>query len=95
MQVTQFEVKTKSGLTVKGEYEGSVTSKKVIIFSHGFGVTRDSHGMFTEIGDKLVSDYLVIRFDYTIVNKGENWTKVFSYNIQAEMLQAIDRYPIY
>lgn len=89
MKVTQFEIQTEKGLTVKGEYEGNERTGKLIIFSHGFGVTRDSHGMFTEIGDELKSEYLVVKFDYTIVNKEENWTKVFPYSKQVEMLKAV------
>ena len=92
MKLTQFETQTDKGLTVKGEYEGNETAGRVIIFSHGFGVTRDSHGMFTEIGDELKNEYLVVKFDYTIVNKEENWTKVFPYSKQVEMLKAVYKY---
>lgn len=89
MKLTQFSIKIKNGITVNGEYEGNENSKKVVIFSHGFGVTRNSHGMFVEIGDLLKDNFIVVRFDYSIVNKEENWTKVYPYSIQVEMLKAV------
>jgi len=91
MKLQQFKL-LKNNITVKGEVEGNESSGNVVIFSHGFGVTRDSHGMFNEIGDNLKNSYLVVRFDYSIVNKKENWTKVFPYSIQAKMLQAVYDY---
>lgn len=45
--------------------------------------------MFTELGDLLKEKYLVVRFDYTIVNDEENWTKVYQYSIQKEMLRTV------
>ena len=94
MNLTQFEVKTTDGITVKGEYEGNEASKKVIIFSHGFGVARDSRGMFNELGDLLKEKYLVVRFDYTDINKDENWTKVYPFRIQENMLKAVYNFVI-
>ncbi|MBP9759003.1 hypothetical protein KBD45_04875 [Candidatus Dojkabacteria bacterium] len=88
-KLTQFSIKTKNGIVVNGEYEGNKNSNKVVIFSHGFGVTRNSHGMFVEIGNLLKEKFLVVRFDYSIVNKEENWTKVYPYSIQVEMLKAV------
>lgn len=92
MELTHFKIKTKSGLFVQGEYEGNLESSKLIIFSHGFGVTRDSHGMFNELGNMLNEKYLILRFDYNIVNKEENWTQALSYTCQAEMLNAVYEY---
>jgi hypothetical protein len=92
MKLQQFQLKTKTGTVVKGEYEGNEKSGKCIIFSHGFGVTRDSHGMFNELGDLLKQDFLVVRFDYALVNKKENYTKVFPLSVQAEMLQEVVKY---
>lgn len=92
MKLTQFEIKTDTGFVVKGEYEGNENSKKIIIFSHGFGVARDAHGMFNEIGDELKAKYIVVRFDYTIVNRKENWTQAFSFSKQVEMLKTVNAY---
>jgi hypothetical protein len=89
MILTQFAIKTQSGAVVKGEYEGNLQSGKVIIFSHGFGVARDSRGMFTQVGDSLKDKYIIVRFDYAIVNKKEGWQKVPSYSKQAEMLRIV------
>jgi len=91
MKLQQFKL-LKNNITVKGEVEGNEKSGKVIIFSHGFGVTRSSHGMFNEIGDVLKDKYIVVRFDYTIINKKENWTKAFPCSIQKKMLQAVYDY---
>lgn len=91
MKLQQFKL-LKNNITVKGEVEGNESSRKAIVFSHGFGVTRNSHGMFNELGNVLKDKYLVVRFDYSIVNKKENWTKVFPYSIQSKMLQAVHNY---
>ena len=92
MKLQQFKFKTDNGLLVAGEFEGNENSGKVILFSHGFGVTRNSRGMFTEIGNQLKDAYLIVRFDYNIVNHQENWTKVFSYSKQVEILRSVHKY---
>ena len=92
MELTQFEIKTVHNQIVKGEYEGNTNSEKVIIFSHGFGVTRSSHGMFNEIGDALKNEYLIVRFDYAEVNQSENFTRVGSLTSQAEKLSSVIAY---
>jgi hypothetical protein len=78
-----------NGVVIRGEYEGNAESKKAIIFSHGFGVKRDSHGMFVELGNILKDNYLVVRFDYVIVNEQENWTKVLPFSAQVNMLKKV------
>ena len=79
----------KSG--VKGEYWGNKVSGRVIIFSHGFGVKRDSRGMFTDLGELLKDDCLVVLFDYVDVNK-DGSTTAYSFSEQAEKLKAVISY---
>lgn len=92
MNLTQFNIPLGKNLVISGEYEGNIESKKAIIFAHGFGVKRDSWGMFDQLGDYLKSDYLVIRFDFVQILEKENTTKVFSLNTQAEMLNLVIKY---
>lgn len=67
-------------------------SGKVVIFSHGFGVKRDSRGMFTEIGSLLKNDFLVVRFDYSKIDESDNATIVYPFSIQAKMLERVIEY---
>lgn len=92
LPLTQFEISKDRLSPVRGEYEGNENSGKVIIFSHGFGVLRDSRGLFTQLGDALKDKYLIVRFDYCEINKKENWTKVPSYYIQVKMLKTVFDY---
>jgi hypothetical protein len=66
-----------------------MNSGKSVIFSHGFGVKRDSRGMFKEIGDILKDKYLVIRFDYNKILEDENVTYVYPLGMQAEILRKV------
>ncbi len=62
---------------------------KFVIFSHGFGVRKDSRGMFTEIADWLPG-YRCVFFDYnqlpdentiiasSLTDQGKKFTEVFS-----------------
>lgn len=54
---------------VKGEYWGNRETGNVLIFSHGFGVKRDSKGMFTQLAEMLKDKYLIVLFDYVDVKK--------------------------
>ena len=85
----QFKATTTSGVEVKGEYEGNGDSGKVLIFSHGFGVTRDSHGMFNQLGDAIKDEFLVVRFDYTKTLKDEKSRFLYPYSTQKQMLKAV------
>ena len=38
--------------------------KRIVIFSHGFGVAKDSAGLFTDIAQGLGSDVMPVLFDY-------------------------------
>ncbi|MBN2016262.1 alpha/beta fold hydrolase [Candidatus Dojkabacteria bacterium] len=88
MNLTQFSLKLNSKF-VKGEYEGNESSGKVVIFSHGFGVKRDSWGMFTQLGDLLKDKFLVVRFDYSKIDEGQNATIVPPLSFQAKMLEKV------
>lgn len=92
MTLTQFSIPLTEKITVHGEYEGNTDSKKAIIFAHGFGVKRDSWGMFNELGDRLKDEYLVVRFDFVEILTKENATKVYPLSIQAKMLEAVISY---
>lgn len=87
--ITQFSIKLNKDITIKGEYEGDEDTKKVIIFSHGFGVKRDSRGMFTDIGNQLKNQYLLIKFDYVDIDDENNSTTVFPFSIQVKILKKI------
>lgn len=88
MELTEFTIKTPSGIEVNREYEGNPEGG-VTVFSHGFGVTRDSYGMFNEIGDHLKDKFLVVRFDYVLINKAEYATTILPFNQQVEMLDSV------
>ncbi len=92
MKKTEFKIKTKNNIQIKGDYKGNLTNKQVVIFSHGFGVKRDSYGMFTELSKVLEDQYLTIKFDYNLVNREENWTKVLPIKTQVEMLETITEF---
>jgi len=89
IKLTEFKIKTSNGETVLGEYEGNEKSGKVVVFSHGFGVTRTDHGMFTDLGDFLKGEYLVVRFDYNLINDKGKSMEVFPYSQQSRMLDAV------
>lgn len=91
MNLTQFEIKLNKDIDIRirGEYEGNEKSGKVVIFSHGFGVKRDSWGMFTDLGDCLKNEFLVVRFDYNKLLPGDNATFVYPYSTQAKILDKV------
>jgi hypothetical protein len=86
MQLTQFKLKA-GKVDALGEFEGNINSNKLIIFSHGFGVKRDSKKMFYEMGDLLKRDYLVLRFDYNKINN--EYVEVYPYTIQSMILNSV------
>jgi len=61
--------------------------EKVIIFSHGFGVRKDSRGMFTEIAEWF-PNYNCILFDYNQL-PDENTIVVSSLSDQAKELEVV------
>lgn len=77
---------------IVGEYEGNYKSGRAIIFSHGFGMKRDSRGFFTEIGNELTNNFLIVRFDYCKMIPEDNATLTYSLSVQARMLQKVIEY---
>lgn len=59
----------------------------MVVFSHGFGVVRDSRGMFTDISNSLPPSWGYILFDYNHV-KGTD-VYLSSYSDQAKKLSAV------
>lgn len=88
-KLTPFDLSFSEDFSILGEYEGNEKSGKVIIFSHGFGMKRDSKGLFIQIGDLLKQNYLVVRFDYCKMLSEENATLTYSFSQQAKMLRKV------
>ncbi len=61
--------------------------EKFIIFSHGFGVRKDSRGMFTEIAEWF-PDYTCVLFDYNQL-PNNNTIIVSSLSDQAKMFEGV------
>lgn len=89
MEITQFEIELNKNVIIYGEYEGNFDSKNAVIFSHGFGVRRNSNGMFSDISSVLKNDYIIIRFDYNLIDKKNNTNFIYSYKTQALILEAV------
>jgi hypothetical protein len=66
----------------------------LIVFSHGFGVLRDSRGMFTEIAASLPASWGYLLFDYYHAEIQDGTTHVYlrDYDDQKHMLQAVLKY---
>lgn len=67
---------------------------KYLVFSHGFGVEKDSRGLFLEIS-KALPEYITVLFDYNDIADDKKITKVASYKKQStilnQQLQAITK----
>ena len=63
---------------------------KMVVFSHGFGVQRDSRGMFSELAESFDSDWGVLLFDYNDIN-GNN-VSLRPYSVQQAMLKTVLEY---
>ena len=85
MNKKEFSIKDTG---VEGEYWGNRDSKKVVIFSHGFGVKRDSRGMFVELARLLEGDYLVVLFDFVTIDDQGN-TNVYAFSEQSKKLKSV------
>ena len=93
LAITQFKITTPSGIFVSGEYEGNPGSGEVIVFVHGFGVKRDSRGMFTDISMVLNNKFLIVRYDSFLTEENDEiQRKVLEYSKQAEMLTGVLEY---
>jgi hypothetical protein len=72
------------------EINGRSDSKTAIIPVHGFGVKRDSRGLFTEIEKQYYRDYLVVRGEFSDVYK--DYCKVLPITTQSLRLDRIIAY---
>lgn len=59
----QFDITLSNSQRISGEAKAG---KKMIIFSHGFDVRRDSNGLFKDIVNNLPEDYGYVIFDYHV-----------------------------
>lgn len=62
--------------------------KRVIVYSHGFGVRKDSRGMFTDIASAL-PDVEHVMFDYNTIDDEQNTIVVAPFAEQAEKLSKV------
>lgn len=62
--------------------------KHIVIFSHGFGVEKDSRGLFTDVSLSL-KDMETIMFDYNEVNKNKKEIKVKKFSEQVVKLKDV------
>jgi len=87
--LTQIVIDVANDRNVYGEIEGNPNSKKAVIFSHGFGVRRDNQTIYTDIGNLLKNDYLILRFDYQVIHQDGKSMDVQPYTSQAKTLKHV------
>lgn len=63
-----------------------MTFKKVVIFSHGFGVQKDDRGLFTDIAKNFLPNVLVVMFDYNEVSEDKKTLSVRPFSHQVKLL---------
>ena len=63
--------------------------KHIVIFSHGFGVTKDSRGMFTDIVSMFGDDIECVLFDYNIIDESANTITIRPFSEQKNILENI------
>jgi len=61
----------------------------VVIFSHGFGVQRDSRGMFTDVIAALPKDVGYVLFDYNDIDAAHNMVHANGFADQVIRLRAV------
>ena len=61
----------------------------MVVFSHGFGVKRDSRGMFTDIAAALPADIGYVLFDYNDIDEAHNLVHASGFREQANRLKAV------
>ncbi len=84
----QYQLKITDEFTTTVEVAGPATAKEVVVFSHGFGVGRDSRGMFIDIEQELMPDYLCVRFDYSqVLENGD--TIIGSYEVMQKTIATV------
>ncbi len=74
-------------ITIRGEYR---SGSPLVIFSHGFGVQRDSRGMFSQLAAALPEDFGYILFDYNEISGTD--VKVEPYSRQIQKLDLITKF---
>lgn len=68
-----------------------VLATKMVVFSHGFGVRRDTSGFFTEIARNLPEGYGYVLFDYYEYDEPNNTVTVTNFTEQrAKLLKVLD-----
>lgn len=63
-------------------------TKKIIVYSHGFGVEKDDRGLFTDIVNSMPTAEHIL-FDYNKVDRDRNELTVLSLTEQKEKLRDI------
>ena len=81
--IEQFNIQFDEHL-IKGEMRNGTP---MVVFSHGFGVKRDSRGMFTDIANALPKEWGYVMFDYNHLNEQE--VTLAPYSKQVEMLRHV------
>ena len=66
-----------------------VLAPKMVVFSHGFGVRRDTSGFFTEIAQNLPVGYGYLLFDYYGYDEPSNTVTLTGFSAQVKMLQKV------
>jgi hypothetical protein len=49
---------------------------QMVVFSHGFGVRADAHGMFTDIAQALPRGWGYVLFDYDTFDTAKNEQRI-------------------
>jgi len=68
------------------EYE---LKPRMVVFSHGFGVKRDSRGMFTDIVRHLPEGFGYVLFDYYDIDEAHNSVRLTDFAEQVTRLQTV------
>lgn len=84
----QFTLLVSDDLSVQGEYQGTPTRGAVLLV-HGFGVDRNSRGMFSQLGETLQDSFVVVRFDLTTKSESAGVNQAHPLRQQAQMLQKV------
>lgn len=66
-----------------------VPARHIVVFSHGFGVGRDSRGMFTDIVKALPQGTGYVLFDYNDIDEAARTVRAASFSEQVARLQAV------
>jgi hypothetical protein len=62
--------------------------KQIVVFSHGFGVAKDSNGFFTDIAAALGPSILPVLFDYNDFDAANRTMTILPLKQQAAILEA-------